>query len=413
MKQLLIFCLSLCLASHSLAGYQKKPIHLKLTKRPGDQAFFDDFALAPLVPVKNQYNGPRLSVDLNIPEKEQSYQNGIVSLRFSGGRDSSRPILVLVADYKSESPRLYIDQNQNGDFSDDGKPVLPKEGAVNIDLKNHQKPGAIYRALLKRFPEQTEESRARWKSNASRKYKGTQLSEPDFWFSLFHRNILSADVEFGELKFQLGLMDTNLNGIYNDENDRLLTGDYGSDRIFTDFNNGAYRIGDRSPFAIGSKGFSVISISPDGTTLKIAPIGIDQVENRLKTGDPLPELMVESLEGDPENFSDLLEEDKYTFIDFWGTWCKGCVEELPRIARISQQHSDKLKVIGLHCSTVSKERLRKFIQSKKLSWTQKIAPDEVVEKMQVTGFPYGVLLNPDGTVAAFNIRIEDVAKHIE
>lgn len=413
MKQLLIFCFGLCLISHSLTGYQKKPIHLELTKRLGDKAFFDDFAMVPLVPIKNRYAGPRLSMDLNIPEKERSNENGIISLRFSGGTHPSGSILVLVADYKSKNPRFYIDQNQNGNFLDDDKPVLIEEGNVNIDLKNHKNPKGVYRAKLKRFPKQTEESRARWKSNASRKFRGIKLAEPDYWFSLFHRNILSADVKIGELRFQLGLMDTNLNGIYNDENDRLLTGEYGSDRIFTDFNNGAYRIGDQSPFAIGNRGFSITDVSADGTIIEIESIGIDQVENTLKTGDILPELIIESLEGNTENFADLLEEGKYTFIDFWGTWCKGCVEELPRIERISQQYSDKLKVIGLHCSTVSNERLKKFILSKKLSWTQKIAPDEVVEKMQVSGFPYGILLNPDGTIAAFNIRIEAVAKRLQ
>lgn len=412
MKSLSFFCLCLNMAINTLQGYQKQPIEIKLTKRPGDQAYFDDFALSPLIPVKNQYNSPRMSMKLIIPEKERQEENGVIELRFTGGTHPSGHTLVLVADYKSDSPRFYIDQNQNGDFSDEKTPITFDNDVVNIDLKNHKNQNGLYRAMLKRFPPQTEQSRARWKSNASRKYQNTPLSEPDYWFSLYHRNILSADVKKGELAFQLGLMDTNLNGLYNDENDRLIVGDYGSDRMFTDFNNGAYRVGDRSPFAVGNKGFAIKSISADGTSLKIEPIGIDRVKSTLKTGDALPTLMVESLEGNTEELYDLLEKDKYTFIDFWGTWCKGCVEELPQIEAISRQYSNKLKVIGLHCSTVSNERLKKFIKAKKLSWTQKIAPDQVVEQMQVSGFPYGILLKPGGTIAAFNIRIGDVPKYL-
>ncbi len=412
MKRILFFCLSLYLAIHTLKGYQKQHIEIKLTKRPGDQAYFDDFALSALIPVKDRHSSPRMSMGLVIPEKERQGENGVIEIRFSGGTHPSGHVLVLVADYKSDSPRFYIDQNQNGDFSDDETPLTFKNDIVNIDLKNHQNQNGIYRAMLKRFPPQTDQSRARWKSNASRKYRNTQLSEPDYWFSLYHRNILSADVKKGELAFQLGLMDTNLNGLYNDENDRLIVGDYGSDRMFTDFNNGAYRVGEQSPFAVGNKGFAIKSISADGTRMEIEPIGIDQVKSTLKTGDTLPALTIESLEGKPEEFSDLLEDGKYTFIDFWGTWCKGCVEELPQIEAIAQQYPDKLKVIGLHCSTVSRERLKNFIRAKKLSWTQKIAPDQVVEQMQVSGFPYGILLKPGGTIAAFNIRIEDVPKYL-
>lgn len=413
MKRILLFCLSLLVTGHILIAYQKDPTGIQLTKRPGDKAFFDDFSLAALTQVKDQYTSPRVSMKLVIPEAEKQEENGVLELRFSGGVPSANYVLVLVADYKSDSPRFYIDQNQNGDFSDDEQPVTFKNEVVNIDLKNSENQQGIYRAMLKRLPPQTDQSRARWKNNAQRKFPNMKLSEPDFWFSLFHRNILSADVKARGLSFQLGLMDTNLNGLYNDENDRLIVGDYGSDRMFTDFNNGAYRIGDQSPFAVDTKGFSVISISADGTTIEIEPIGIDQVKSTLKTGDLLPELIIESLEGNREAFSDLLEKDKYTFIDFWGTWCKGCVVELPKIEAISQQFPDKLKVIGLHCSTVSRQRLEKFIKAKKLSWTQKIAPDQVVEQMQVSGFPYGILLKPGGTVAAFNIRIEDVPQYLK
>jgi thiol-disulfide isomerase/thioredoxin len=183
--------------------------------------------------------------------------------------------------------------------------------------------------------------------------------------------------------------------------------------MFTDFNNGAYRVGDHSPFAVGNKGFSIQSISSDGTAMDIVPIGVDQVKTTLKVGDPMPDLLIESLSGNQEKFANLLEPGKYTFIDFWATWCKGCIEELPQIQTASDRYSDRLNVIGLHCSTVSNERLKKFIQSKKLSWTQKIAPDAVVEKMQITGFPYGILLKPDGKIAAFNIRIEDVIQHLK
>lgn len=413
MKKFLLTCFSLCITISAVAWQQQKPIEIKLTKRPGDQAYFDDFALVPLVPVEDQYSSPRLSMNLIVPEADRTYENGIIELRFFGGTHPSNFVLVMVADYKSDSPRFYIDQNQNGNFTDDAPHLTFNKGLVHLDLKNNKNQKGIYRAMLKRLPVQNDESRARWKNNSKRKFPNTELSAPDYWFSLFHRNMLSADVEINGLQFQLGLLDTNLNGLYTDDDDRLLIGQYGSDRMFTDFGNGAYRVGDHSPFAVGNKGFSIKSISPDGRVMHIVPIGVDQVKTILKAGDSMPDLLIESLSGNQEKFADLLEAGKYTFIDFWATWCKGCIEELPQIQAAADQYSDRLKVIGLHCSTVSNERLKNFIQSKKLSWTQKIAPDAVVEQMRISGFPYGILLKPDGKIAAFNIRIEDVIEHLK
>lgn len=127
------------MATHTLEGYQKQPIEIKLTKRPGDQAYFDDFALSALILVKDQHSSPRMSIKLIIPENERQEENGVLEIRFTGGTHPSGLVLVLVADYKSDSPRFYTDQNQNGDFSDDEPPLTFNDAVVNIDLKNQKK----------------------------------------------------------------------------------------------------------------------------------------------------------------------------------------------------------------------------------------------------------------------------------
>ena len=43
---------------------------------------------------------------------------------------------------------------------------------------------------------------------------------------------------------------------------------------------------------------------------------------------------------------------KLTIINFWGTWCGGCLEELPHFDRIAIEYGDALQVIAIHTDSL-------------------------------------------------------------
>lgn len=50
---------------------------------------------------------------------------------------------------------------------------------------------------------------------------------------------------------------------------------------------------------------------------------------------------------DPTSFG------KITVINFWGTWCGGCVEELPYFDQIAGEYTDVIQVVAIHTDTLS------------------------------------------------------------
>ena len=52
--------------------------------------------------------------------------------------------------------------------------------------------------------------------------------------------------------------------------------------------------------------------------------------------------------------------DKITIINFWGTWCTPCVNELPYFDRIASEYSDIVAVFAIH-SSASKETAPEYI----------------------------------------------------
>lgn len=62
-------------------------------------------------------------------------------------------------------------------------------------------------------------------------------------------------------------------------------------------------------------------------------------------GDNLQIITKEGLQADTIN---PVETGKVTVINFWGTWCSGCVKELPYFDQIAAEYKDKVTVIAVH-----------------------------------------------------------------
>ena len=54
---------------------------------------------------------------------------------------------------------------------------------------------------------------------------------------------------------------------------------------------------------------------------------------------PAPACVVEMLEGGDKALGDL--QGKVVLVDFWATWCKPCLETMPRLQKLYSAYSDK------------------------------------------------------------------------
>ena len=97
---------------------------------------------------------------------------------------------------------------------------------------------------------------------------------------------------------------------------------------------------------------------------------------------------------------------KYVFIDFWGTWCGPCVQDLPELRKIYKEtdkaHIQFLGIVGKD----SQERLTRFLAKNQLEWPQILSDsaNRLVETYGIQAYPTTVLIGPDGKVVEKNLR---------
>ena len=100
---------------------------------------------------------------------------------------------------------------------------------------------------------------------------------------------------------------------------------------------------------------------------------------------------------------------RYVYLDFWATWCKGCVAAMPALMKIYQQTNRKrVEFIGI--AQDSPERLTKFLARKPLAWPQIIADstNNLTKTYHVVGLPTSVLIDPNGIVIGRNLLPDEL-----
>ena len=91
---------------------------------------------------------------------------------------------------------------------------------------------------------------------------------------------------------------------------------------------------------------------------------------------------------------------KYVLIDFWGTWCGPCIEEMPKVKAYQEKYADKLTVLGINQGD-TKDKIEKFITPNGYTWTHLMdgkGAANFVFKFNVAGFPTKFIVDPEGKV---------------
>lgn len=95
-----------------------------------------------------------------------------------------------------------------------------------------------------------------------------------------------------------------------------------------------------------------------------------------------------------------LSTDKYTLLDFWGTWCNPCRELTPDLQEIySKYGSTKLKLISI--ASDDKSSVMNYIKGQNIQWDNVVDPFDVgpiCRRYKVNNFPTFVLIDPKGRI---------------
>jgi len=120
---------------------------------------------------------------------------------------------------------------------------------------------------------------------------------------------------------------------------------------------------------------------------------------------PLPKTVVYSLDNHWVDLSSY--KGQVVFIDFFATWCPGCVDETPSLIHFQQEFGDKgFTVVALAIDDQGEETVQSFVKNRQFSvngvaasinFPVLMGSAEIAQSLGFEGgLPAGVLVNRDG-----------------
>jgi thiol-disulfide isomerase/thioredoxin len=108
---------------------------------------------------------------------------------------------------------------------------------------------------------------------------------------------------------------------------------------------------------------------------------------------------------------------KIVLVDFWATWCKPCMDELPNVQKMYKLYHDRgFEVVGISLDK-NREALDNFMEKKKLPWKciydMKDGKFPLAERYEVDAIPLAILVDKEGRVISMNARGPELERLLE
>ncbi len=151
------------------------------------------------------------------------------------------------------------------------------------------------------------------------------------------------------------------------------------------------------------------------------PLPVSQLQEKLSTyarllpGKMAPDFSLTDLEGRVVRLSD--HAGKWVLLDFWAAWCLPCRQENINYVRAYEEYKDAgFEIVAVSLDT-SPKLLKQAIQRDKAVWPQlsdfKAWDSPAVRLYNVNAIPANVLIDPEGRIAAKNLRGKDLLNMLE
>lgn len=122
-------------------------------------------------------------------------------------------------------------------------------------------------------------------------------------------------------------------------------------------------------------------------------------------GNPAPELGLPLVDGETLRLADHAGKD-VVILDFWATWCKPCLLELPLIAQIASDYRDRAVVLYAVNQRETQIDVKLFLAAANLSLAVPLDTTGTASTAyDARSLPYLVLIGRDGTVQAIHTGI--------
>jgi len=114
--------------------------------------------------------------------------------------------------------------------------------------------------------------------------------------------------------------------------------------------------------------------------------------------DPAPDFSLTDLDGKPLRLTD--QRGRVTLLNFWGSWCPPCQQEIPDLVRLDAAYrSEGLDIVGVALSEKSAASLQTWCRAHGVAYRQALATEPVQQAYgNVEEVPVSVLIDRRGRI---------------
>jgi thiol-disulfide isomerase/thioredoxin len=132
---------------------------------------------------------------------------------------------------------------------------------------------------------------------------------------------------------------------------------------------------------------------------------------KIEKGSLAPDFTLKNVNGGNTSLSSL--KGKTLLLDFWGTWCKPCIQLIPKLKEIYSKYGSKNFELLSIANDNNMEKWKNMVSLKGMNWTNVIDLDESVTKLyKISAFPTLILIDENGKIVKVEASEEDVEEYL-
>jgi thiol-disulfide isomerase/thioredoxin len=412
MKTLIVVLL---LTAYNFAN-QKESIEIQLSNQDGFGVFKGGTGI--IFPSKDKLHYEGIPPDV----KEYVVRNVLFKLPVESSKPDERivqqDILILIGTDNSDKRVIIVDTNNNRDFSDE----IIHRYEYPLDLKEEL---AIIHANFQDLPYSEVTRIFFMDGNFIEKtftikpipYQGSlkvhmdtdDETEKKYFLSITFPQYKKGIFKFNNLDYKVYL--TNwFNGLtYSHNNTRIFIAP--EDKAISE-KEGDIPLSINDIINLDGYDFLIDRISLWGDVLTLKFLGENTNTAGFTEGYLVPEFHALTLENDPFRLDQYPND--YILLDFWGTWCAPCINQIPELKKLySQFKYSNFQMIGVALDR-NPDMVKNFVKMNQMDWVHIFVDfnrkdkNTLVDVLKISNYPTTILINPDGQIIAREKSIEEI-----
>jgi thiol-disulfide isomerase/thioredoxin len=164
--------------------------------------------------------------------------------------------------------------------------------------------------------------------------------------------------------------------------------------------------------------FQPLNFNEKGDTLFIKYWGFKENPTGWQVGNLLPEMESKDTLQKNVQLNNLWNGNnkKYLLLDFWGSWCRPCIESIPELKSFYQENNKKIDLISVDMEYNDEAfiKAKKIINDKKMKWTHLMEKNNqekgIITSLNIQSYPTMILVNPEGIIIAKEIGLGGISR---